>query len=177
MPNPTDLRAVLQELVALKDLKDEESRLRQHRIVAIQREPSATAHVDALREDYNRRKPLAWAAARAALSAPDEAEQAVQEGFTRIDAAIADFSNPDSDCDPELLKAAERAIADPPVNAAAQELRSRESPLATETVSGPVAAAPNHLCEVNQFSSRACKRGTKGCTVEHAAPNTQEPER
>jgi len=71
--------------------------------------------------------------ARAALSVPDEAEQAVQDGFARIDAAIADFSNPDtSDCDPELLKAAERAIADPSVNAAAQEPTRASGPPNTQ---------------------------------------------
>jgi len=152
MPDPTDLRAALAALVNWHD-----------RVIL---EPDADV----------------WAAARTALSVPDEAEQAVQEGFARIDAAIADFSNPDtSGCDPELLEAAERAIADPSVNAAAQEIRVVEAGLlkagAVEAKIGPVAAAPNHLCEVNQFSSRACKRGTKGCTVEHAAPNTQEPER
>jgi hypothetical protein len=55
------------ELVACKDLKDEESRLRQRRDVAISRRPEATAQVDAMRDDYNRRKPLAWAALRALL--------------------------------------------------------------------------------------------------------------
>lgn len=55
------------ELLACKDLKDEESRLRQRRDVAISRNREATATVDAMRDDYNRRKPLAWAAMRALL--------------------------------------------------------------------------------------------------------------
>jgi len=89
---------------------------------------------------------------------PDEAEQAVQEGFTRIDAAIADFSNPDSDCDPELLEAAERAIADPSVNAAAQEALSPDGNAALDKS----ASAPGHAPLAPPVA---------------AAPNTQEPER
>lgn len=61
------LEAAAAELVACKDLKDEESRQRQRRDVAISRDPEATARVDAMRDDYNRRKPLAWAALRALL--------------------------------------------------------------------------------------------------------------
>lgn len=61
------LEAAGVELVACKDLKDEESRLRQRRDVAISRDREATAVVDAMRDDYNRRKPLAWAAMRALL--------------------------------------------------------------------------------------------------------------
>ncbi len=64
------LEAAGAELVACKDLKDEESRLRQRRDVAISRNRDATARVDAMREDYNRRKPLAWAAMRLALKGP-----------------------------------------------------------------------------------------------------------
>jgi hypothetical protein len=55
------LRAALVELVALKDLKDEELRLRQRRPVR------EIAQCDAMQEVYRRRKPLAWAAARAAI--------------------------------------------------------------------------------------------------------------
>lgn len=55
------------ELVACKDLKDEESRQRQRRDVAISRNPEATAAVDAMRDEYNRRKPIAWAVMRALL--------------------------------------------------------------------------------------------------------------
>jgi hypothetical protein len=62
------LRGVLAELMALKDLKDEESRLRQRRIVATSRDLQAIEEVDAMRDDYNTRKPLAWSAARAALA-------------------------------------------------------------------------------------------------------------
>lgn len=61
------LEAAGAELVACKDLKDEESRLRQRRDVAISRNREATAVVDVMRDDYNRRKPLAWAAMRALL--------------------------------------------------------------------------------------------------------------
>jgi hypothetical protein len=61
------LEAAGAELVACKDLKDEESRMRQRRDVAISRSREATAQVDAMRDDYNRRKPLAWAAMRALL--------------------------------------------------------------------------------------------------------------
>ena len=69
--------SVLAELVALKDLKDEEARLRQRHIVAIKRDLERTAHVDAMRDDYNRRKPLAWAAARrVVLAGEEEAENA-----------------------------------------------------------------------------------------------------
>lgn len=59
-------REALRELVALKDLKDEIRRM--------SIEPSDGGHGDALYEakdaDYARRKPLAWAAARLALSPP-----------------------------------------------------------------------------------------------------------
>lgn len=61
------LEVALRELVTLKDLKDEESRLRQRRIVAINNDQEAVGEVDAMRDDYNRRKPLAWDAARAIL--------------------------------------------------------------------------------------------------------------
>lgn len=65
-------REALAELVRLKDLKDEEARLRQRRIVAVKRDYNATHHVNQLREEYERCKPAAWAAARAALSQPVE---------------------------------------------------------------------------------------------------------
>lgn len=64
----TALQAALAELVALKDLKDEESKLRARRVCSIVRNRAALAKVNAMRDDYNRRKPLAWAAARAALA-------------------------------------------------------------------------------------------------------------
>lgn len=63
------LRAALEELVACKDLKDEESRRRQRRECSRLRPVgNALAEVNATRDDYNRRKPLAWAAARAVLA-------------------------------------------------------------------------------------------------------------
>lgn len=57
-----DLRRALAELVALKDLKDSIT------------EPDnviLSKHVEAFK-DYKRRKPAAWAAARAALAQPPE---------------------------------------------------------------------------------------------------------
>jgi hypothetical protein len=68
----TTLREALAELVALKDLKDEESRLRQRReYTRLRGSEEMRGKVDAMRDDYNRRKPLAWAAARAALAQSD----------------------------------------------------------------------------------------------------------
>jgi hypothetical protein len=61
------VRSALAELVALKDLKDEELRVRQRKEVSIRRVPDELARVNAMRDDYNRRKPLAWDRARAAL--------------------------------------------------------------------------------------------------------------
>jgi hypothetical protein len=63
------LESALEELVALKGLKEEELRLRQRRVCAIERDVAELDRVDRMREDYNRRKPLAWEAARAALAA------------------------------------------------------------------------------------------------------------
>lgn len=60
--------SALRELVVCKDLKDEELRLRQRRDVAIQRKPDAVARADAMRDEYNRRKPIAWANARAVIA-------------------------------------------------------------------------------------------------------------
>lgn len=60
---PIEVNA-LRELVALKDLKDEESRLRQRRIVAIERDVAETERVDAMRDDYNHRITKAWQTAR-----------------------------------------------------------------------------------------------------------------
>ncbi len=54
------LRAALAELVACKDLKD--------RYTAIQCGIVRDEMYKRMRDDYNRRKPLAWAAARAALT-------------------------------------------------------------------------------------------------------------
>ncbi len=60
-----ELQAIVDELVALKDLKDQELKLRSRRIVSIERNPAAIAFVDGLRRDYLFRKPIAWARARA----------------------------------------------------------------------------------------------------------------
>ncbi len=62
------LRAALMELITLKNLKDEESRMRQRRECSISRNRDALKVVNVMRDDYNRRKPLAWASARAALA-------------------------------------------------------------------------------------------------------------
>jgi hypothetical protein len=62
------LEVALVELVACKDLKGEEARRRQRRECSSMRRPNpALDEVNAMRDDYNRRKPLAWAAARALL--------------------------------------------------------------------------------------------------------------
>lgn len=63
-------RGVLEELVALKDMKDEELRSRQRRPV---RDREKIAACDAMRIEYLRRKPIAWAAARARLAQPEVA--------------------------------------------------------------------------------------------------------
>jgi hypothetical protein len=65
----TALGAALRELVALKDLKDEELRMRQRRPV---RDQNKLASCEAMRLEYLRRKPLAWSAARAALALQQE---------------------------------------------------------------------------------------------------------
>ena len=63
-------RAALLELVALKDLKDEESRMRQRReCTRLRGSVDMRLKVDAMRDAYNLRKPAAWVAARAVLSA------------------------------------------------------------------------------------------------------------
>ena len=60
---------VLAELVALKDLKDEEARMRQRRECRrLHGSVDMRRKVDAMRDEYNRRKPLAWGAARAVLA-------------------------------------------------------------------------------------------------------------
>lgn len=61
-PQAPDVRAALQELVALKDLKD---RLEGPLLNARGNERQWCEVSD----EYERRKPLAWAAARAALAA------------------------------------------------------------------------------------------------------------
>lgn len=58
------LRAALQELVALKDIKDKLDKIEPPR-----ESPTRNYHAEELREDYDRRKPLAWQAARQALAA------------------------------------------------------------------------------------------------------------
>lgn len=58
------LRDALQELVALKKLKDEIDSKKHHDDIEERAWAAAAA------DDYERRKPLAWEAARAALSAP-----------------------------------------------------------------------------------------------------------
>ena len=69
-------REALAELVACKDLKDEELRQRQRRPV---RDPQKILRCNEMQAEYRRRSPLAWEAARAALIAPEpEAEPAAQ---------------------------------------------------------------------------------------------------
>jgi hypothetical protein len=65
---PAGASGVIAELVACKDLKDEESRLRQRRENFFGRNRAEVARLNAMRDDYNRRKPLAWKAARAWLA-------------------------------------------------------------------------------------------------------------
>lgn len=74
----SDLRAILAELVALHDLKHEELKLRSRRECSIMRKRPALAKVNAMRDDYNRRKPLAWAAARHAVAHVDDVEGLVR---------------------------------------------------------------------------------------------------
>jgi len=69
------LEVVLRELVECKDLKDEELRLRQRRAVWLRGDAGMADEVNAMRDDYNRRKPLAWEAARSALNPPQQAEK------------------------------------------------------------------------------------------------------
>lgn len=61
-----DMREALAELVALKDLKD--------RLHQLHEQGHGTDY-----DDYHRRKPLAWAAARSALSAAPEADTILRE--------------------------------------------------------------------------------------------------
>lgn len=60
-----EARAILKELVSLKDQKDQELRLRQRRPV---RDPAKLAEANALRADYKSRKALAWERARSEAS-------------------------------------------------------------------------------------------------------------
>lgn len=64
-----ELLAALIELVACKDLKDEEQRRRQRRACTrLRGSEDERAAVNAMRDEYNLRKPKAWAAARAAIA-------------------------------------------------------------------------------------------------------------
>jgi hypothetical protein len=72
-------RQIIEELVALKDLKDEYERCKQRRAVAFKRDLDEVARVEELKAEYEHRKPLAWAAARAFLAVP-EAEQVAWVG-------------------------------------------------------------------------------------------------
>lgn len=74
MSAEVELRAALAELVACKDLKDEEQRLRQRRECSIRRDPEALARVNAMRDEYNFRAPRAWARARALVGKVSELE-------------------------------------------------------------------------------------------------------
>lgn len=70
--------AALQTLVALKDLKDEITRRKRRRLYRFKGPGDAQRQerfeVDLLDADYKRRKPLAWAEARAAIAAATGAE-------------------------------------------------------------------------------------------------------
>lgn len=67
---PTDSRAVLAELVTLKDLRTRADSLN------TSGSPAATVQRREWMQEYERRKPLAWAAARAALAQPAPQEVA-----------------------------------------------------------------------------------------------------
>jgi len=176
MPNPTDLLAIVQELVALKDLK---ARMRdlEDRMCTLQE----SDEFDQLENDYVRRKPLAWAAARAALSAPDEAPICLSCGEPQSRNPHPKAGDPSLEfgymfhCIPCLVRtrssairrawAAEKALREmleatpnPPVNAAAQE-----------------ALAPDGNAALDKSAS-APGNAPKAPPVA-AAPNTQEPER
>ena len=76
--------AVIAELIACKDLKDEELRLRQRRECSIARRPDALAKVNGMRDEYNRRSPIAWALARSLCGVHwDSAEEANIEASER----------------------------------------------------------------------------------------------
>lgn len=80
-----EVMSALAELVALKDMKDEELRLRQRRPV---RNLEKLIKCDAMRADYNRRKPLAWEEARRALAAYRQAEAGQAEPAAEAVAVI-----------------------------------------------------------------------------------------
>jgi hypothetical protein len=63
----SDLRKALEELVALKDLADQFDAMKQD-----VRDVATAAVLEGIQHEYQRRKPAAWAAARAALAAPQE---------------------------------------------------------------------------------------------------------
>lgn len=76
--------AVIAELIACKDLKDEELRLRQRRECSIARRPDALAKVNGMRDEYNRRSPIAWALTRSLCEVHwDSAEEANIEASER----------------------------------------------------------------------------------------------
>lgn len=62
-----ELYAALQELVRLKDLHDEEARLRQRRVVYFKRDQDEVARAQAMHQEYMEAKPKAWAVARRLL--------------------------------------------------------------------------------------------------------------
>lgn len=62
----TDPRKIIEELVALKDLHDQ---IEHQRTLWVRTVDLHT--INAMDEDYRRRKPLAWAAARAFLAEPE----------------------------------------------------------------------------------------------------------
>jgi hypothetical protein len=64
----SDLKAILQELVDLDDLRAEILRRKQRRLYSIKRNPFEINEVNKLEENYNLRKPIAWHKARQALT-------------------------------------------------------------------------------------------------------------
>jgi hypothetical protein len=67
-----ELEAALRELVGLKEMKADADRRKQRRDYVFRRDEIEVAAVDALLSDYSRRKPIAWAAARAILAGAQE---------------------------------------------------------------------------------------------------------
>jgi hypothetical protein len=85
MTYPTDpsVRDALQELVAVKALKDRMETLTDPTVKA----PMTAAEVDeynALRAEYAGRKPIAWANARAALSKQEASTPAIPSDVPRL---------------------------------------------------------------------------------------------
>lgn len=61
-------RAILVELLYLRELQASYSRRKQRRDCVIRKDPAAVAEVNALKAELDQRAPAAWDAARAAVA-------------------------------------------------------------------------------------------------------------